>query len=178
MSGSAPKVAKVPGGGQVGDGSHKVPLVESAEGTGAGVAPGASEEPSAGKFPVKWTDELELVDVSGIAKALEKSEPDGLGSLSILDDVKEPTSCVQWSRLHEQGYEPETTADMHADGFARARCLTLEWLRRARPAATSHLRSLAWSPELVRWLPPTVVATADPDRFKAAEKARRLPVRA
>ena len=131
------------------------------------------DSPDTDMLPVKWTDELGLSGIDSIEGKLKEEDPDAFGALALLEDRKRPKSCRQWEDLHQQGYEPDTTADESADGFARSRCRTLALLKEAKPATTSHLRILPWDESLLRWLPPTLISSADPERYRAAQAAAK-----
>ena len=120
---------------------------------------------------MKWSDQLELAQLADIDSQLTAGVPGGFGELSRDDTNVVPTSCVEWSRLHRQGYQPRTALEAQPDVGARRRCQTLLLLNRARPAHRSEVRDLRFDKHALNCLPAALATPGSPERIRAVAVA-------
>lgn len=122
-------------------------------------------------YPVRWWSGLELKTLAEASKLYTATQAGAFGDLQRGDVTKRPNDCVEWTKLHADGYEPTTTVEAQADSGAKLRCMTLLLLQRAQPAKASYVRDLAWDRSLLSVLPAAVATAFNKEREQAVTEA-------
>jgi hypothetical protein len=121
--------------------------------------------------PVRWWSGLELKTLEDAGKLYTTAQADSFGDLQRGESTKRPSDCVEWTRLHVDGYEPTSTVEAQADNGATLRCMTLLLLQRAQPAKVSFVRDLAWDQSLLQVLPAAVATAFNEKREQEVSEA-------
>lgn len=146
-------------------------VAESSPSPAAQKAPLPTVAADATPYPVRWWSGLGLKNLAEADKLYAATDPDAFGDLQRGAITKRPNDCLEWTKLHADGYEPTTTVEAQADSGAELRCMTLLLLQRARPAKTSYVRDLAWDSSLLSVLPASLATAFNPEREQAVAKA-------
>jgi hypothetical protein len=134
----------------------------------------SSARPAAGAtepYPVQWWQGLQLKSLNDAASLYANADGQDFGELKRDGERVRPTNCTQWAELHSQSYEPVNTPEEQTDNGAKVRCLTLALLKRAHPARTSHLRSLAWDSSMLTVLPATIASALNQESVRDRDQA-------
>jgi hypothetical protein len=115
------------------------------------------------------SDEFDAAVLADVQHALDAMEENAFATLVHEEKRVLPKSCRTWRALRARGYAPKNALAEQVDGGALVRCGALEFLARATPSRTSHVRDAlkGAGPEAL----PAIVASAT---SKLAQRARSV----
>lgn len=146
-------------------------LTSSCSSPGSDPAPRAEKSAHAG-IPVWWSSsELNILRISDIDRELAKPLENGI---TVTDAAKEKglvSDCATARELQAQGYAAQYPRDIAALGILTAKCLALDALKTARPAARSEMPQRPYTPQVLEFLPAALAPALTGVQQRAVERA-------
>jgi hypothetical protein len=118
-----------------------VPALDPLATSNVEIDPGANEEFDPDVL-LDIDEALAAVDENAFAMLFKKEQVLVDGELVRKEKFAHPDNCHRWRGLRRRGYAPKSVLGKQIDAGALVRCGSLEFLAKARPSRSTHVRKL------------------------------------